>query len=85
MQRALSLQNLSFNLEAPDCDSKADLALYLRYQTTTSALSTNAFASSQSSEPKGEPRRLALNREKASQPPKLANRKCTLLVLRCSK
>ncbi len=34
MQRAISLQNFSFNLEAPDCDSQRDLALYLRYQTT---------------------------------------------------
>ncbi len=34
MQRALSLQGLSFKLEGPHCDSPEDLALYIRYQTT---------------------------------------------------
>ncbi len=34
MQRAISLQGLSFKLEGPHCDSPEDLALYIRYQTT---------------------------------------------------
>ncbi len=34
MQRAISLQGLTFNQETPLCSYEADLALYLRYQTT---------------------------------------------------
>ncbi len=34
MQRALSLQGLCFNIQTPHCNSKDELTLYLRYQTT---------------------------------------------------